>query len=52
MISTLFRLGLLAGFLVAARRILAPDPRPAPQLEPPREGTARRRRSRSARAEA
>jgi hypothetical protein len=35
MLSTLFRLGLLAGFLVAARRILAPEAAP-PRLAPPR----------------
>lgn len=51
MFSTLFRLGLLAGFLVAARRILSPAPRPAPRLEPPRKGAARPR-TRGSRARA
>jgi hypothetical protein len=47
MFSTLVRLGLLAGFLVAARRILSPDPRPAPLLEPPRKSAARQRTRKS-----
>ncbi len=51
MISTLFRLGLLAGFVMAARRILAPD-EPAPRrLAAPKStassGTKRRARQRA-----
>jgi hypothetical protein len=41
MLSTLFRLGLLAGFVAVARRILAPESSPPPRLEPPRGGRAR-----------
>lgn len=51
MFSTLVRLGLLAGFLVAARRILSPAAPPAPRLEPPRKSAARAR-TRNARARA
>ena len=35
MLSTLFRLGILAGFVAVARRILASEA-PPPRLEPPR----------------
>jgi hypothetical protein len=35
MLSTLFRLGLLAGFIAVARRILAPEASPPPRLTPP-----------------
>ncbi len=50
-LSTLVRLGLLAGFLVAARRILAPEQQPTPRLAPP-EGEKPRRRKAPARQRA
>ena len=44
MLSTLFRLGLLAGFVVVARRILAPEA-PAPRrLTAPHAGKAKGRK--------
>jgi hypothetical protein len=39
---TLIRLGLLAGFVAIARRILAPDEAPPPLIEPPRDTQASR----------
>jgi hypothetical protein len=50
MLSTLVRLSLLAGFVVVARRILAPDAPPPPRLAPP--GAAGRGRKTPARKRA
>lgn len=41
-LSMLVRLGLLAGFLMAVRRILAPEAPPARRLEPPQDASSGR----------
>lgn len=43
MLSTLFRLGILAGFVAIARRVLAPHPAMPPRLSPPRASKRPRR---------
>jgi len=45
MLSTLFRLGLLAAFVVVARRILAPEVPPPRRLAAPHAGQGKGRKA-------